>query len=209
MEHICLNMHYFTLQTKQQTMKILSTIILALTVTAVSAQTSWTIDKSHSKIGFNVTHMVVSEVEGEFKEYEATVTSTTDDFNGAAVEFTAQVASIDTDSEKRDGHLKSDEFFNAEKFPTITFKGKLVKEGDKYFLKGNFTMRDVTKVVSFPVKFNGTVDTGRGMKAGFKVEGKVKRFEYGLKWDSALANGSYVVGDEVEIICKLELNKAK
>jgi polyisoprenoid-binding protein YceI len=153
--------------------------------------------------------MVIAEVEGEFKEYEATVTSTSDDFNGASVEFTAQVSSIDTDSERRDGHLKSDDFFNAEKFPTITFKGKLVKKGKKYALKGDFTMRDVTKKVSFPVKFNGTVDTGRGMKAGFIVEGSVKRFEYGLKYDNAIANGSYVVGDEVEILCKLELNKAK
>ena len=190
-------------------MKILSTILLALIVSVASAQTNWTIDKGHSKIGFNVTHMVVAEVEGEFKEYEGTVTSTTEDFSGATVEFTAQVASINTDSERRDGHLKSDDFFNAEQFPTITFKGKLVKEGDKYSLKGNFTMRDVTKEVSFPVKFNGTIDTGRGVKAGFKVEGSVKRFDYGLKWSNALASGEYVVADEVEILCKLELNKAK
>lgn len=190
-------------------MKILSTILLALIVSVASAQTNWTIDKGHSKIGFNVTHMVVAEVEGEFKEYEATVTSTTDDFNGATVEFTAQVASIDTDNERRDTHLKSDDFFNAEKFPTISFKGKLVKEGEKYLLKGDFTMRDVTKAVSFPVKYNGSVDTGRGMKAGFKVEGAVKRFDYGLKWDKTIDSGSYVVGDEVEIVCKLEMNKAK
>lgn len=190
-------------------MKFLSTILFALTVTVASAQTTWTIDKGHSKIGFNVTHMVVAEVEGKFTDYTATVVSTTDDFNGATVEFTAQVASIDTESEGRDKHLKGEDFFNAEQFPTITFKGKLVKEGDKYFLKGDFTMRDVTKAVSFPVKYNGTVDTGRGTKAGFKVEGSIKRFDYGLKWSSALASGEYVVADEVEIICKLELNKAK
>jgi len=190
-------------------MKFLSTILFALTVTVASAQTNWTIDKNHSKIGFNVTHMVVSEVEGKFTDYTATVVSTTDDFNGATVEFTAQVASIDTESEGRDKHLKGEDFFNAEKFPTITFKGKLVKEGDKYFLKGDFTMRDVTKAVSFDVTYGGSVETGRGTKAGFKVNGKIKRFDYGLKWDSALANGSYVVGDEVEIVCKLELNKAK
>lgn len=190
-------------------MKILSTILLALSITAVSAQTTWNIDKGHSKIGFNVTHMVVSEVEGQFKDYTGTVVSTTDDFNGATVEFAAQVASVDTESERRDNHLKSDDFFNAEKFPTITFKGKLVKEGDKYLLKGDFTMRDVTKAVTFDVTYGGSVDTGRGTKAGFKINGKVKRFDYGLKWDSAIANGSYVVGDEVEIVCKLELNQAK
>ena len=188
-------------------MRLLSTILMAFAVTAVSAQTNWTIDKGHSKIGFNVTHMVVAEVEGEFNI--GTIESSADDFNGANVEFTAQVASIATGNERRDGHLKSDDFFNAEKFPTITFKGKLVKEGSNYVLKGDFTMRDVTKPVTFDVKYNGSVDTGRGTKAGFKISGTVKRFDYGLKWDNALASGEYVVADDVEIECKLELNKAK
>ena len=161
-------------------MKFLSTIVMVLAVTAATAQTTWNIDKGHSKIGFNVTHMVVAEVEGEFRDYEGSVVATTDDFNGATVEFTAQVGSIDTENERRDGHLKSDDFFNAEKFPTITFKGNIVKEGNKYKLKGDFTMRDVTKPVTFDVVYNGSVDTGRGMKAGFKVNGTVKRFDYGF-----------------------------
>lgn len=171
-------------------------------------QSTWNIDKGHSKIGFVVTHMVVSEVEGNFKDFDAKVVSNSDDFNGADVEFTAQVASVSTDNERRDGHLKSDDFFSADKFPTISFKGKLVKEGGKYHLRGKFTMRDVTKDVDFDVTYGGTVDTGRGMKAGFKINGVVNRQEYGLKWANTLASGDMVVSDEVNIVCRVEVNKA-
>ena len=183
-------------------------IMMLVLTTGAFAQTKWTTDVPHSKVGFVVTHMGVAEVEGNFKDFSATVTSPADDFNGADVEFSAKDASIDTDNDNRNNHLKSDDFFNAEKFPEITFKGKLVKEGGKYKLKGKFTMRDVTKDVTFDVTYGGTVDTGKGVKAGFKVSGKINRLEYGLKWKNALANGNLVVGDSVEIICKIELNKA-
>jgi polyisoprenoid-binding protein YceI len=174
---------------------------------SVMAQTTWNIDKSHSKIGFNVVHMVVAEVEGKFNEFDAKVATASDDFNGADVEFTAKTASIDTDNERRDNHLRSDDFFNAEKFPEVKFKGKLVKEGTKYLLKGDFTMRDITKPVTFDVTFGGTINTGRGEKAGFKVHGKVNRTEYGLKWNRALEAGGFTVSEEVDIICKIELDK--
>jgi len=182
--------------------------LLLFASTGVSAQTTWDLDKAHTNIQFNVTHMVVSEVNGHFSDFTGVVKSKTDDFNGADVEFTAKVASISTDNEKRDGHLKSDDFFNAEKYPDIKFKGTLAKEGSKYVLKGNLTMRDVTKPVTFDVTYGGTVDTGRGVKAGFKLNGKINRLDYGLKWSNKLANGEMVVGDQVEIVCKIELNKA-
>jgi polyisoprenoid-binding protein YceI len=182
--------------------------LLLFASTGVFAQTTWDLDKAHTNIQFNVTHMVVSEVNGHFSDFTGVVKSKTDDFNGADVEFTAKVASISTDNEKRDGHLKSDDFFNAEKYPDIKFKGTLAKEGSKYVLKGNLTMRDVTKPVTFDVTYGGTVDTGRGVKAGFKLNGKINRLDYGLKWSNKLANGEMVVGDQVEIVCKIELNKA-
>jgi polyisoprenoid-binding protein YceI len=191
-------------------MKKLSAILILLLTFAGSgafAQTAWEIDKAHTKIGFAATHMVVSEVEGNFKDFNGTVTSPSEDFNNAAIEFTANVASIDTDNERRDGHLKTDDFFNAEKFPTITFKGNLVKDGGKYHLKGKLTLRDVTKDVSFDVTYGGSVDTGHGMKAGFKVNGKINRMDYGLKWANKIQSGSYVVGEEIEIKCQIELNK--
>lgn len=189
-------------------MKHLIILFFAFATVTAFSQSTWNIDQAHSKIGFSVTHMAISEVEGTFKDFSGKAVSKADDFNGATVDFTAKVASLSTDNEKRDGHLTSDDFFNAEKFPEVKFSGKLVKEGDKYFLKGAFTMRDVTKQVSFPVTYGGSIDTGNGMKAGFKVMGRVNRQEYGLKWTKNLGSGELVVGDEVDIICKIELNKA-
>ncbi len=172
-----------------------------------SAQTNWKVDKGHSNIQFNVTHNVIAEVNGAFKEFEGTIVSKSDDFNGTDVEFIIKTASISTGIENRDNHLKGDDFFNAEKFPEIKFKGVLVKEGGKYQLKGDFTMRDVTKPVTFDVTYGGQVDTGRGVRAGFKVNGKINRLDYGLKWSNKLASGELVVADIVEIICRIELIK--
>ncbi|HYG19986.1 MAG TPA: YceI family protein [Ohtaekwangia sp.] len=189
-------------------MKKLNTLMLLLAVAGSAfAQTTWTIDQSHSKIGFNVTHMVVAEVEGDFNDFDGKVLTKSPDFNGADVEFSAKTASIDTDNEKRDGHLKSDDFFNAEKYPDLKFKGKLVKEGAKYFLKGDLTIRDVTKPVTLDVTHGGTVKVGNGEKAGFKVTGKINRQDYNLKWSKTTEAGGLVVSDEVEVIGKIELNK--
>lgn len=179
-----------------------------LTSGTAIAQSTWTLDVPHSKIGFNVVHMAVAEVEGKFNEFEGKVVSNADDFNGADVEFTAKVGSIDTDNERRDGHLKSDDFFGAEKFPDLAFKGKLVKEGTGYKLKGDLTMKGVTKPVTFDVTYGGKIDTGRGQKAGFKINGKINRQDYGLSWNNKLAGGELVVSDDVDIVCKIELNKA-
>ncbi|HEX5172183.1 MAG TPA: YceI family protein [Cyclobacteriaceae bacterium] len=185
-------------------------ILLAILFLSVSAfaQTTWTLDKAHTKIGFNVVHMAVTEVEGKFNDFEGSVTTNSNDFNGADVTFTAKVASVDTDNERRDNHLKSDDFFNAEKFPELKFAGKLVKEGSGYKLKGDLTIRDVTKPVTLDVTYNGSIDTGRGVKAGFKVSGKINRQDYGLKFNAALGGGELVAANEVELIIKVELNKA-
>jgi len=172
-----------------------------------TAQSTWKIDKSHSKVGFSVVHMLVSDAEGKFNEFDASVVSKAEDFNGAEVEFSGKVASIDTDNERRDGHLKSPDFFDAEKFPDIKFKGTLVKEGGKYVLKGKFTMKDVTKDVTFDVTYGGQVNTGRGIKAGFKLTGVINRQDYGVKWANKLQDGGAVVSDEVTISCKIELDK--
>lgn len=180
--------------------------LLAFSASAM-AQTTWTIDNTHSKIGFSVSHMAVSETEGKFGDYTGTVTSKSDDFNGAEVTFTAKAASIDTDNEKRDGHLKSADFFDVEKYPEITFKGNLVKKGAKYVLKGDFTLHGVTKKVEFDVKHGGVVDTGRGVKSGFKFTGTINRQDYGLTWSNKLATGELMVGDEVELDIKVELDK--
>jgi polyisoprenoid-binding protein YceI len=189
-------------------MKKLNTLVVAMLVAGVSmAQSNWAIDKAHSNIGFSVAHMVVSETTGNFKDFDAKVTTTADDFAGATVEFTAKTASVFTDNEKRDGHLKSDDFFNAEKFPELKFTGTLVKESGKYILKGNLTIRDVTKAVSFDVTYGGRVKAFGGEKAGFKLNGKINRKDFGLKFDKALEGGGLIVGDDVEISVKVEINK--
>lgn len=185
---------------------LLLVIVLGLSL-AARAQTQWALDNAHTDIRFTVTHMVISEVDGEFNEFNGTVVSHSDDFDGAEVEFTAEVASIDTDNDRRDGHLRSDDFFNAAAYPELTFNGKIEKVGDDYFLAGNLTIRDVTKSVRFDVQYNGTIELQNGRKAGFKINGSVNRFEYGLEWDRTIETGGLVVGEEVRITCNVELDE--
>jgi polyisoprenoid-binding protein YceI len=190
-------------------MKRINTVLAMLLFVAGSAfaQTTWTVDKNHSKIGFSVPHMAVSEVEGNFRDFDATLTTKSEDFNGAEITFTAKTASIDTDNERRDNHLKSPDFFDAEKHPDLSFKGNLVKEGGKYKLKGDLTMHGVTKPVVFDVTYGGRINTGKGEKAGFKIIGKLNRQDYGLTWNNKVPTGELVVGDEVDIIGKIEVDK--
>ena len=186
---------------------LLIPIVFILGTFSVFAQTSWVGDNNHTNIRFTATHMVIAEVDGVFRNFDIKVTSHKDDFDGSDVEFTADVGSIDTGNERRDGHLKSDDFFSAEQFPHIKFSGKLNKMGSKYQLKGDFTMRDVTKTETFDVVYNGSIATQRGRKAGFKLTGSVNRFDYGLKWDNAIPDGNLVAGENIAITCNVELNE--
>jgi polyisoprenoid-binding protein YceI len=189
-------------------MKKLNAIMMMLLIAGSAvAQATWDIDKSHSKVGFSIAHMGVSEVEGNFDEFNGNVVSKAEDFNGAEVTFSAKTASIDTDNERRDGHLKSPDFFEAEKYPDISFKGTLVKDGGRYKLKGDLTLKGVTKPAEFDVTYGGSVNTGKGIKAGFKLNGKINRQDYGLTWSNKLATGELAVGDIVEVIAKIELDK--
>lgn len=194
-----------------KTLKIVA--ILLFFVSAVNfAQTSWNLDNSHSKLGFSVTHMLITDVEGNFNDFSATISANGDDFNGAKIEFSAKIASVDTDNEKRDQHLQSDDFFNAEKFPELKFVGKSMTkvEGKNYKLVGDLTLRDVTKEVELDVVYNGTINDPWGnTRAGFSIEGEVNRFDFNLKWNKALEAGGLMVGEDVKIIAKLELLKQK
>ncbi len=174
---------------------------------SVQAQDIWTIDKAHSNIRFTVTHYVVSEVDGDFKEFDGSITEAGNDFVGAQVTFVAKAASINTSNEGRDKHLKGDDFFSVETYPDIKFGGNIIKENGKYYLVGDFTIRDVTKPIKFDVKYNGKLATSRGAKAGFKVSGSINRFDYGLKWSRLLEAGGLSVGEEVQINCNIELNE--
>lgn len=183
----------------------------SVTVPAVQTPTKWTLDKSHSNVRFTVTHMVVSETDGAFKIFDGTVEHTKADWSDAKINFTVDINSINTDNENRDKHLKSDDFFNVEKFPTAKFVGKTFKPlgNNKYELVGDLTIRDVTKSIKFDVKFGGIATSTRGDKAGFKATTTINRFDYNLKWDRATEAGGLVVGKDVELTVLLELNKAK
>ena len=175
------------------------------------APTKWTIDKVHSNVKFTVTHLVISEVEGYFKIFEGSMEHSKPDFSDAKINFIVDINSINTDNENRDNHLKSDDFFNAAKFPQMKFESiSFTPQGNnKYKLNGNLTIRDVTKPVTFDVTYGGTANMGNMVKAGFKAKTTINRFDYNLKWDKATESGGLVVGKDVEIVVNAELNQAK
>jgi len=187
-------------------------VVLALLSTTLFAQTKWKFDKSHSKIGFTITHMLITDVDGNFKEYSGSIVSSNEDFQDAKIEFETQIGSIFTDNNSRDKHLKSDDFFNAEKFPTLKFVSKSFTkiEGKNYKLVGDLTIKGITDEVIFDVKYNGTITGPWGKtRAGFKISGEINRFDYNLNWNKALETGGLVVSKEVELDIKIELIKKK
>ncbi|MCE3227471.1 MAG: YceI family protein [Bacteroidetes bacterium] len=197
--------------------KLILSAAVALSAITVTAQTNWKLDASHSKLGFSVTHMMVSETEGKFKIYEGKVTSKSEtDFSNATIDFTADAASINTEDEKRDGHLKSAEFFDAEKYPKITFKATSMKANPKkgktaYDLEGDLTMKGVTKKVKLTAIGASKVvnDPWGNARYGFKVMGTLNRKDYGLNWNAALEAGGVAVSEEVKIDLNIELTKEK
>ena len=176
--------------------------IALLTGLVVSAQSTWKSDKSHSKIGFSITHLMISEVEGSFGDFDITATAS-DTFENAEFSVEIQTASIDTDNERRDGHLKSADFFDAKKFPAISFKSTgYEKTGDKTFtLTGDLTMHGVTKPITLEGKVNGIITDQRSnkLKAGLKLTGTVNRLEFGVGGDTP------TLGDDVEMTINLEM----
>ena len=189
--------------------KLLFAFALATAANGSQAQ-SWNLDKSHTSLSFSVEHMVVSETEGTFKNFNVDVQSSKPDFTDAQISFEAEVGSINTENEMRDNHLKSDDFFNAEKFPKISFKSSSLKKisDKKYVLEGDLSIRDVTKKVKLDVTYGGTIKDPYGMtRAGFRVSGSINRFDYNLKWSNKLDNGGLMVGENVNLDIKLEITR--
>ena len=171
---------------------------------------TWTVDKPHTNVKFSVAHLVISDVDGDFKSFDGTMESSKPDFSDAKITFTADVNSINTENEMRDNHLKSDDFFNAAKFPQIKFVStSFTPVGDnKYKLMGNLTIRDVTKPVTFDVKYGGTVIAMGGTHAGFKATTTIDRFDYNLKWSKTTEAGGLVAGKDVEITINADFKKS-
>ena len=179
--------------------------------TTQAVNTKWNIDPVHSEIQFKVKHMVISTVTGHFEKFNGALESDGEDFKGAKITFEAEVNSITTRNADRDNHLKSDDFFNAEKYPTIKFTSRsFTKTGDdSYKLTGDLTIRDVTKEVTLDATFGGIVDNdGYGnVKAGFEITGKINRKDFGLKWNGVTEAGQIIVSDEVKLILNVQLAK--
>lgn len=170
----------------------------------------WNIDNSHSEVSFKVKHLVISTVTGLFKSFSGKVESSNDDFSDAKIEFTIDVTSIDTRNEQRDGHLKSADFFDVEKYPNMHFKSTKVEKvsGSDYKLTGDLTIKDVTKPITFDVEFGGLQNDFYGNTvAGFELSGKINRQEYGLTWSAVTETGGIVVSDDVKILANVELHK--
>ena len=167
--------------------------------------TNWSIDNAHSEIAFKVKHMMISTVTGHFEDFDASVKSSGDDFNNANFNFSAKTASINTKNKDRDTHLKSDDFFNSEKFPEMKFVSKSFK-GDT--LIGDLTIRDVTKEITLNANLNGVaVDPYGQTKAGFEISGEISRKDFNLTWNAVTEAGSIVVSDKVKLVVDVQFIK--
>jgi polyisoprenoid-binding protein YceI len=169
---------------------------------------NWIIDAAHSELQFKVKHLMISTVTGTFRTFSGSVESNGDDFSGASVRFEAEVASIDTRSEDRDNHLKSGDFFDAEKFPKLSFvSSSWEKTGeDTYEVKGDLTIKGVTLPVTLEVESGGVQkDPWGNTKAGFDLKGKINRKDFGLTWNAATEAGGVLVGEEVKLIASVQL----
>lgn len=175
------------------------------------AKSKWTVDPAHSSIDFSIKHMMISRVKGSFHDFDASVEADPEDLTTADIEFNIDVASIDTRNKDRDNHLRSDEFFDVENYPTMTFKAKnIVRKGDnEYDVTGDLTIRGTTRSETFSVTFEGqNKDPMTGNeKAGFSGEGKINRSDYGLTWNVALETGGVVAGDEIKISLEFQFVK--
>jgi polyisoprenoid-binding protein YceI len=168
-------------------------------------KTKWTIDNGHSEIQFKVKHLAIANVTGTFRVFRGNIETENENFDNAAVEFEMETASIDTNNTQRDKDLKSNLFFDAEKFPRITFKGTVTKEHDNYKVTGDLTILATTRRVVMNVEHTG-IGAGRfnDKRAGFEITGKINRKDFGLSFNLLTEAGSLVVGEEVKIQANIE-----
>ena len=171
----------------------------------------WVFDFSHSRIGFSVKHFGITETEGSFRKFDGNIQTGKDDFSDMQVELQIDTDSVDTNDNQRDGHLKSPDFFETNKFPLIKFKNSRLDLVSKhnYKMYGELTIRDITKPVILDLEYSGLVpkDPFGNTKAGFLISGKINRKEWGITWNAALDHGGVAVSDTVKIFCPIQLLK--
>ncbi|MGZ4053264.1 MAG: YceI family protein [Bacteroidia bacterium] len=173
--------------------------------------TKWSIDSSHSEISFRIKHLTIANVKGVFRDFKASINIEDGKFMTSDIDFSMNPASIDTNDEKRDAHLKGQEFFDVDKYKQITFKGtKYKKTGNdsSYELYGDLTIKGISKQVKLDVEFGGVKKDPWGKeKAGYQINGKIHRKDWGLTWNANLEEGGFLLSDEVKISCEIELIK--
>ena len=173
------------------------------------ATKNWVIDPTHSAIQFKIKHLMITNVTGSFNLFQATVETEGEDFSKAKISFTADIDSVSTSNEQRDSHLKGADFFDAATFPKLSFiatKCENVDNDGSYELLGDLTIKDVTKPIKLSVEFGGVVKDPYGnTKAGFSINGKINRKDFGLTWSAVTEAGGIVVSDDVRIVCEIQL----
>jgi polyisoprenoid-binding protein YceI len=174
------------------------------------ATTKWTLDPTHSELGFKIKHLMISNVSGSFKNFTAVVTTEEEDFSTAQINLTAEMASIFTNNEQRDAHLRTSDFFEVERFPQLKFKSTRIErlDSDTFLLHGQLTLKGVTKPVKLTVEYSGvTKDPWGGERAGFVVTGRINRSDWGVNFNGVLETGGVMLSDEVRINSELQLVK--
>ncbi|MCJ0741946.1 YceI family protein [Pedobacter montanisoli] len=173
------------------------------------ATIKWSLDPSHSELQFKVKHLMISTVTGDFKSFSADLISDDENFENIQVDFKADMSSIDTRNQDRDNHLKSGDFFDVEKYPEMTFKSTSVtKDDDDFVVTGDLTIKGTTKEVKLKAELGGVnTDPWGNTKAGFTINGKINRGDFGLTWNAALETGGVMVSDEVKILGELQFVK--
>lgn len=174
------------------------------------AKSTWAIDPTHSEIGFKVKHMMFTNVSGKFNTFTATIENEDNQFETSTIHFEAEINSIDTNNTDRDNHLKSADFFDAEKFPKLSFKSSAVKKisENEFEIEGELTVKDVTKTITLATEYSGLMlDPWGNTKAGLSISGKINRKEFGLTWNAALETGGVLVGEEVKLFVEVQLLK--
>ncbi len=180
-------------------------------MSTIAAPTAWSVDASHSEVGFSVKHLMISTVRGRFANVSGTVSFVEGNFSDAAADITIDAASIDTREDKRDAHLRSADFFDVDTFPTLTFKSRRVQnvKDQTFELVGDLTIRGITREVVLDVTFEGTQkDPWGNLKSGFSATTRINRKDFGLTWNAALETGGVLVGEDVKISLDVQLLRA-
>lgn len=190
-------------------MKTIFSILAVLSVVLLGSQAfaaTYAVDKSHSSLGFETKHLLISSVPGAFADYEGTIDYDPANLSASKITVTIQAASIDTNNADRDKHLKTADFLDVEKYPTITFTSSSIREeGDQYVLTGDLTMKGVTKTIEIPASIEGPVKTPFGsMAIGITGQTKINRQDFGITWNKEMDQGGYVLGDEVVLDINVE-----